>query len=92
VPDGPRPFLEEFPDLAGIEELFTGLRTLRYRATRSYTLAEYRAHLHSVSLYRMLDDTRRETVIEDTIAAVEAHGPGIDFAVHTYAAMARRAI
>jgi hypothetical protein len=82
VPDGPRPFLEEFPDLAGIEELFT----------RSYTLAEYRAHLHSVSLYRMLDDTRRETVIEDTIAAVEAHGPGIDFAVHTYAAMARRAI
>ena len=41
---------------------------------RSYTPAEYRAHLHSISLYRMLDDDRRETVIDDTIATIEAHG------------------
>jgi SAM-dependent methyltransferase len=90
VPDGPRPFAEEWPDLAGIENLFTDLRTLRYRAARSYTPAEYRAHLHSISLYRMLDEPRRETVIDDTVAAIEAHGDGIDFAVHTFVALARR--
>ncbi|WP_433793860.1 class I SAM-dependent methyltransferase [Actinoplanes sp. CA-252034] len=90
VPDAPRPFAEQWPELAGIEKLFTDLRTLRYRATRSYTLAEYRAHLHSISLYRMLDEPRRDTAIDDTIAVIEAHGPTIDFAVHTYAALARR--
>ncbi|MEV4279235.1 class I SAM-dependent methyltransferase [Actinoplanes xinjiangensis] len=90
VPDRPRPFAEEWPDLAGIEELFTDLRTLRYRGFRSYSPAEYRAHLHSISLYRMLDDDRRETVIDDTITAIEAHGSTIDFAVHTFVALARR--
>lgn len=90
VPDGPRPFAEDWPELAGIEDLFTDLRTLRYRASRSYTLAEYRAHLNSISLYRMLDDDRRETVIDDTIAAIEVHDHKIDFAVQTWAALARR--
>ncbi|BEL09402.1 class I SAM-dependent methyltransferase [Actinoplanes sichuanensis] len=90
VPDVPRPFAEQWPQLAGIEDLFTDLRTLRYRSVRSYTPAEYRAHLHSISLYRMLDEPRREAVIDDTIAVVEAHGDTIDFAVHTFVALARR--
>jgi hypothetical protein len=75
---------------AGIEDLFTDLGTLRYRSARSYTVAEYRAHLHSVSLYRMLGEPRRETVINDTVAVLEAHGNKIDFAVHTFVALARR--
>ncbi|MEU8657569.1 class I SAM-dependent methyltransferase [Actinoplanes philippinensis] len=90
LPDTPRPFAEQWPDLAGIEELFTDLRTLRYRSARSYTPTEYRAHLHSISLYRMLDEPRRHTVIDETVAVVEAHGATIDFALHTYVALARR--
>ncbi|MEU4626111.1 class I SAM-dependent methyltransferase [Actinoplanes sp. NPDC023801] len=90
LPAGPVPFAEQWPELIGIEALFTDLRTLGYRSARSYRSAEYRAYLSSISIYRMLDDTRRETVLDDTIAVVDAHGGTIDFTVHTYVALARR--
>ncbi|MFC4072364.1 class I SAM-dependent methyltransferase [Actinoplanes subglobosus] len=90
IPGFTRPFAEQWPELAGIEALFTDLRTLRYRASRSYSPDEYRAHLQSISLYRMLDEPRRETVINDTVEVIEAHGATIDFAVHTFVALARR--
>ncbi|MDI6098253.1 class I SAM-dependent methyltransferase [Actinoplanes sp. NEAU-A12] len=92
LPAEPVPFAEQWPELTGIEDLFTDLRTLSYRSARSYPSAEYRAHLNSISIYRMLDDELRETVLDDTIAVLDAHGGTIDFAVHTYVALARRPV
>jgi SAM-dependent methyltransferase len=92
IPAGSPTFAEQWPELTGIEELFTDLRTLRYLSALSYSSADYRMHLRSISIYRMLDDAQRETVINDTIEVLDAHGGTIDFTVHTYVALARRPI
>ncbi|PRX23312.1 class I SAM-dependent methyltransferase [Actinoplanes italicus] len=92
IPAGPVPFAEQWPELTGIEELFTDLRTLSYRSTRAYSSTGYRAHLSSISAYRILEDAERETVLDETIEVLDAHGGTIDFAVHTYAALARRPV
>jgi SAM-dependent methyltransferase len=90
VPAEPRPFLVEWPELASTAELFTDLRTLRYRSNRTFTSAEYRAYLLSHSLYRMLDDERREAAVTDAVAVTEARGGRIDFTVVTDVVTARR--
>jgi SAM-dependent methyltransferase len=90
IPAGSPSFAEQWPELTGIEELFTDLRTLRYISALSYSSADYRAHLSSISAYRILGDAQREAVINDTIEVLDAHGGTIDFSVHTYVALARR--
>jgi SAM-dependent methyltransferase len=90
IPAGPVTFAEQWPELTGIEELFTDLRTLSHRSVRSYSSSEYRAHMSSISAYRMLDETERKTTLDETIEVLQAHGGTITFDVHTYAALARR--
>lgn len=88
--DEPRPFAVEWPTLSEVPEIFSEARTLRYRSARTYTSAEYRDHLASNSIYRMLDDEPRERVLDDTIAVIDAHGGTIGFTVFTDAAVARK--
>ncbi len=90
VPATPVMFADEWPTMADVPEHFTETTTRRYRSALTFTSTGYREYLESISLYRMLDDTARTAVIDDTVAVIDAHGGVIELTVFTDVALARR--
>jgi len=62
----------------------------RYHSQRSYSTADYRTHLHSLSTYRILEPAARSAAIDDSAAAIDRHGGIIDFDIITDVVLARR--
>ncbi len=83
-------FEQEWPDLGVTDGRFTDLRSRRYESTLSYSSPLYRDYLLSTSLYRLLDPITADVVLDETIAAVDAHGGTIEFLISTDVALARR--
>nr|GID88157.1 methyltransferase type 11 [Actinoplanes derwentensis] len=90
IPTEPRPYAEEWPDMADVVETFDEPRTLRYRSVRSYSSAAYRDHLLTNSAYRILDDEHREAAVADVAEVIDAHGGTLELVVYTDVAVARR--
>jgi SAM-dependent methyltransferase len=74
-------FEDEWVRLGLRDEQFPERDQRRYHSQRSYSAADYRTYLLSLSLYRVLDPAACEAAVADTVAAVEDHGGVIDFDV-----------
>jgi SAM-dependent methyltransferase len=85
-----RAFTEEWPDLGLDDDRFTDLETRRYRSPLTTPSADYRRYLGTTSLYRMLDEDTRESVLTETTAVIDAHGGAITGIVDTDLALGRR--
>jgi SAM-dependent methyltransferase len=90
VPREIRAFTEEWPELGLDDGRFTDLRTRRYRSSLTFSSADYRRYLGTTSIYRMLDDDGRESVLAETVAAIDANGGTITGIVDTDLALGRR--
>lgn len=84
-------FDDEWARLGLSEEQFPERNHRRYHSQRSYSPADYRTHMLSLSVYRMLEPAAAEAVVADTLAAIEEHGGVIDFDLATDVVLARRA-
>jgi SAM-dependent methyltransferase len=63
----------------------------RYHSTLSYSTADYRTYLLSISMYRILPPPTLEAALADTAAVLDAHGGTIDFEIITDVVLAHRA-
>jgi SAM-dependent methyltransferase len=90
----------DFPALGTFDQewSFLGLRTEkfpernhhRYHSQRTYSTADYRTHLHSLSMYRILDPADRAAAIDESAEVIDHHGGTIDFDIITDVVLARR--
>ena len=83
-------FDDEWGELGLRDEQFPERDHRRYRSARSFSAADYRTHMLSVSAYRMLEPAAAEAVVDDTIAVIEEAGGVIDFQMATDVVLARR--
>jgi SAM-dependent methyltransferase len=83
-------FDEEWPRLGLSAEQFPERDHKRYHSTRSYSTADYRTHLLSISMYRILEPSAVDAVLADTAAVIDEHGGTIDFDIITDVVLARR--
>ena len=90
VPREIRGFTQEWPDLGLDDGRFTDLETRRYRSSLTYSSADYRRYLGTTSIYRILDEDTRESVLAETTAVIDAHGGSITATVDTDLALGRR--
>jgi SAM-dependent methyltransferase len=86
----PAAFEEEWAQLGLRAEEFPERRHVRYHSARSYSSADYRTHLLSTSMYRILPPAVRDAAVADTAAVIDAHGGTIDFEILTDVVLARR--
>jgi SAM-dependent methyltransferase len=84
-------FDKEWAQLGLRPEQFPERNHRRYHSTRSFSTADYRTYLLSISMYRILDPAARESALADTTAVIDAHGGTIDFEIITDVVLARRA-
>jgi SAM-dependent methyltransferase len=84
-------FDEEWASLALSPEHFPQRDHARYHSARSYSVADYRTHLLSTSMYRILPPADLDAALTDTTAVIDAHGGTIDFEIITDVVLARRA-
>lgn len=90
----------DFPELGAFDDEWASLDLpadefperghRRYHSQRSYSAADYRTHLLSISMYRILEPAAIEAAIDDTVAVIEQHGGTIDFDIITDVVLARR--
>jgi SAM-dependent methyltransferase len=85
-------FDDEWPHLGLSPEQFPVRDHRRYHSTRSFSTADYRTLLLSISMYRILDPSAREAAVADTAAVIDEFGGTIDFDIITDVALARRAV
>jgi SAM-dependent methyltransferase len=85
-----RAFTEEWPELGLDDDRFTDLETRRYRLSLTTPSADYGRYLGTTSLYRMLDEDTRESVLAETTAVIDAHGGTVTGIVDTDLALGRR--
>ena len=83
-------FEDDWPQLRLTSDRFTDFTSRRYESELAYSSADYRQYLLTTSTYRMLEPTAAQAVLDDTVAAVEAHGGKIEFQIYTDVALARR--
>jgi hypothetical protein len=86
----PAAFEEEWAQLGLRAEQFPERRHVRYHSARSYSSADYRTHLLSTSMYRILHPAVRDAAVAGTAAVIDAHGGTIDFEILTDVVLARR--
>lgn len=90
----------DFPELGTFDDEwgFLGLRAdqfperdhRRYHSQRTYSTADYRTHLDSLSMYRILEPAERAAAIDQSANLIDKHGGRIRFDIITDVVLAHR--
>jgi SAM-dependent methyltransferase len=85
-----RAFDEEWTQLGLPSHDFPERDQRRYHSSRSFSVADYRTYLYSISMYRILEPAAARAAIDETATVIDQFGGVIDFDIITDVVLARR--